>query len=347
MQVAELLRLVPWYSSGGGAEANRKLQALQQAVQYHVQGSQRVPLIPLIEDYEQQIDKLSYNALSDAQKKLLEEAGVLIYFSPGGKKIIREIVEQSGYDPATAFGELGKAITAFSNFESNLSTLYNGLNAFGMASADDVEDSDKVIVRIHFSGRAGINNIADFKLWGSDWYDIVRGITKCIGCAPEDFEIVGASTGSVTIIAGVSLAIAKFLAILAKQVNIIVKEIYEIRNTIEDFKHKTYVNAELRNAFKSTLDEHENKGPDLILEAMKKAYPGIITGEAENWLKSSIQKFISFSDKGGEVELLPPSVAEEDAPEAEAIKEVTQIVKEVRKLRDEVQQLMLPGIVKE
>ena len=76
-------------------------------------------------------------------------------------------------------------------------------------------EGDQVEVRLRFTDKASIGDVADLRKWSGEWYTIIHGISACVNERPEDTKIVGASAGSIWLYLVASAKIAQLVAIIA------------------------------------------------------------------------------------------------------------------------------------
>jgi hypothetical protein len=60
-----------------------------------------------------------------------------------------------------------------------------------------------------------MSNVADFRKWGTFWFEIGRGVAMAHNAAPEEIKIVGATKGSIII----ELAVVSDIAVTISQSN--------------------------------------------------------------------------------------------------------------------------------
>lgn len=228
-----------------------------------------------------------------------------------------------------------------------MNQINSSLNQYDTLTEAATPIDGKITIRIQFKEDASIEDVVQWKKWSNEWHDIVRGISLSIGEAPEDTKVIGAGKGSLVMILSGTVAFTGALALITKHLTSIIKNVLQIANTIEDLRHKKFLNNTIENNLKKQSEKTKTDGVKIILAEVNKALPKALDGEQKQALENSIKKYLKFSDLGGDVDFVsPPETHEEDeenagddAVSAEEITNIRNIIHEVRSLRDEVKLL--------
>lgn len=343
MQVEELAYLPQWSRKSLG-RVQQHLGELAAILQHNSSQNSKQAVEPSLRAVEQALAEVDFEELTAAQYNLVNQDGILDFISLGKGRLIRDAVEKAAYDPVTAAQQMAEKSQALSNAISRLMSLDGSLEVLGLNwSATGPRMDERAVMRIHFDHGASISDLADLKRWSSDWYDIARGFAACAGEKTEDFKVVGASTGSVIFVLSLSVAVTGLIALAARHAASAVNSIYEIRNAQENFRHKKIMNKAIEEVLMSTIEEKTKGAKNEIISQIKEKMNGKLKSEVEGQLAISVEKFLEFTQKGGELELLPPpvsgSLGETTEPE---IAQLNSIVEETRRIKAETKQLMLP-----
>ncbi|MCA3285899.1 MAG: hypothetical protein ING09_05050 [Roseomonas sp.] len=320
------------------------------ALEQNANNTSKVPLRDLMEELRIWLNAMPVEHLTKQQADLLGKIGIYELLGKPGWRFIEKTVKEGNYDPATtaqdsrrAKQELDKLIVLFERVRASLKDV--------MIEGEPISQSSEklVIFRVQFAGDASIKDVADFKESAAEWYDIARGITLAVSAKPEDVEIIGASTGSIIVTLRTALAVAMLLALIMKEAAEIVKTGYEIAKLIEEWSPRQILNKDLEEGIKSRQRELHEHGPQEILKKIKEMPPyGGMSSENEAILKKSIQKFIEFSRRGGDVDMIPPPapMTPDDADKAtteelrSTINEITEQVRQTRLIKSDTQRLI-------
>ncbi|CAM3042004.1 hypothetical protein [Vibrio diazotrophicus] len=185
----------------------------------------------------------------------------------------------------------------------------------------DVEETDnhgKVLTRVRFQNDALISNVVNLTDWTAKWNTIARGYSMALGQAPETFEVVGASKGSIIFdflldFETVKLFSETFNLLAESAFNI--AELYAAIKGIEILKKS---NPELH---KKNLDHIEaeivkkneemaEQVADRLLEKLQQGSKQS-GGEVQVNLKRSIKELDNFIYKGGDINFRTESDAVE------------------------------------
>ncbi|MDW6016793.1 hypothetical protein SBW85_03290 [Vibrio plantisponsor] len=173
---------------------------------------------------------------------------------------------------------------------------------------DSFDTKGKVLTRIRFHNDASISNVVDLVDWSERWNTIARGYSMVLGKAPEEFEIVSASKGSIIFDLLLNLETVNMLGETFNHIATFVLTCAEIRRTLKSMDHlesnpelKKQVEAHLNTELEKKTDELAEKVANILLE--KFAQEGKTdNGDVKVKLKKSVKELDNFIGKGGDVE---------------------------------------------
>lgn len=346
MNVSELFQFTEWLKENG-AFLLPKFQALGSALQHNSTQPQKQPIKEPLDDLIYALENTPLDELSNEQIQLLSTLEIGHLVGPAGAKHIIALVKEGDFDPATASAELQKDIQAFSQAIQGMKQIHSALSPYNILTEVSSPIDGQITIRVQFKEGAAIEDVVQWKKWSNEWYDIIRGIALSLGEAPEDTKVIGASKGSLVMILSGTVAFTGALALIAKHLTSIIKNVLQIANTIEDLRHKKFLNKTIENNLKKQSEKIKSDGVKTILAETKKALDGRLNGEQEQALERSISKFLKFSDLGGDIDFVsPPETYEDDedrdddkALPAAEIAEIRKVIHEIHSLRDEVKLL--------
>jgi len=343
MDVSEVIGLADWMQEHV-RPAMPVYEDLVAAMEQNANNGSKVPLREHLESVHKVLVDMPVSQLSYQQTDLLDSMEVTGLIGPRGWQFVERTVKEGNYDPASAATDLRKAKQHFEQSLRQFSQAHEVLTGAGIAAIPQHPSPDTAIVRVRFKGAVAIENVVQLKKWSSEWYDIARGLAVAAGERPEDVEVKGATTGSLILVLGTSLMVAKIIALIMKQVASTVKSSMEIAHTLQDWKMRKVADAEVERVLTARRKSVEASGVQVALDTVKNEIGQQVSGDTENALKKSIEKMFSFSAKGGEVDLLPPPVPEDgegfDEATVEAISAITDNIEEMRTLKAATQLLI-------
>lgn len=336
MHVEELLELAGWYTREIPPIV-RKYQAFLQPLQHNSSQGQKIPVLPSFEELEADLQAMVLEYLTIQQIQKLEELGVLQYLGDQGVMFIRTTIRTEQFDPATATERVNRVINSLNEVYERFQRLKTVLGELLYNTTLYEPEGDEAVVRVHFRGDAGINDVADWKKWSNDWYDISRGLALVAGEKPTDVKVLGANTGSIIMILGGTVTFVTLLAVIVKKLSGIVKEGLEIANSVEDLRTKKFLNGEIEQQLLALRKQREEAGITEAIEAVRTQLGGQIKAEFEATVQKSIEKYFNFYNKGGEVDIIAP-LPDEAGDDEENVSETT---KAIRDLNEAVQEIRL------
>jgi len=298
-------------------------------------------------DYKGQLINHLYNIdfdeLSDQQYKIVSSFGITSYAGPVGAADLEEALRKSANDPVAQNGIMQTALTIWSDSLNAIQDLEFGIQRLGFHWGPPKEILDGVVIHLHFDSEAKISEVAELKRWSNDWYDIARGITACVDGKPEDIRIIGASTGSVILTLVAIATTAKLLASISVAVAQILQQIQRVRMDQEDYRHKKIMNQKIEDGFQDAIDHIRSHAAENVVNQVIGSTASVLPPEIVSQLNLAIEKFIVYTEKGGEIDLIAPADSKSTDNDLNvARKEILQFKNQVRAIRSEMKRLTPP-----
>lgn len=344
MQVRELRDLCTWFLKHGRPVV-RQYDILAQKLDHNATQQKKQPVRSDLTSLLDNLRSMPLHELTREQITVLEREEVRELLGRDGARKVERLVKSARFDPATAAQELRQWHDLVANFERKCSELERHISE--MELIDDEESyADEIVVRVHFREEAGINDIASLKAWSQEWFEIMRGIALCVDEPPEDVKVLGAHQGSVILVLGTTAGVTALLLLISNHLTKIGLNGLQLANAVEDLKHKTKLNKTVLKGLEKSIEDQEKEGLVELLEVAKSTLPGEPNGEKVNALEKSVTKLLTFTKKGGEVDILPPPDPDDedfDPPLSEAeiedLRKVRQNNDELRDTREETRLL--------
>ena len=340
MDVAELLGFTRWVDEHV-VSAKEKFDALASVLSHNASQPDKQPVVDPLNDLLQVLTSLPLEQLTLEQEGLFEHLKVAGFLGRNGHTYVDSTVRSGDYDPATAASEITTARDAIAHAIKQMERVRTSLEALEFVDEIDVPVAEGITLRLQFKGDASISNVVELRDWSSDWHDIIRGVALYVDEAPEQTQVVGATNGSLIVVLAGTYGVVTLLAQIAKHVSYIIKESFDIAEAMENLKQKKLLTEVIKKELESKQIDNENNGVQRIIYAIKEDIKNEVDGEKEAALKRSIDKYLDFNKRGGELDFIAPP--EEDEGEradeglrSEEIAELRRIVEEIRTTRAEL-----------
>lgn len=317
MNVSELLHLTHWVTREiVDQDIAGKYQALQQILHENAQQgqpnrpfeSQRTTLLEALRAVRTDI-------LTKDQLEFLNRLGIGAAIGEPGAEAVESILYRNVIDIASSARTLAEIHATLTNGISKSQQLAVGLTGSVSEQSDELEED--VLMRITFTSGAAMKNVADFKRWGSTWYDIGRGISMAHGAAPEEIRVVGATRGSIIIELGVAYVIAKTTSHIILEALKVVEKVLELRKTVEQIKAMQLQNKKVAHELEKEIETEKTAGVERITtQVQKKLKLKADEGDKLAALQKAVKSLVNFVERGGEVDFVVPEI-EEDEEEGE------------------------------
>lgn len=350
MNLAELWGLTEWLEREiKAAGIVQKYEALRDVTRQNASGQAQ-------ESIEEQRNALvlglravPIDVLSLEQLEFLDRLNIGLFVGERAVAWIEDVTYKSAVDQAHIAAEMERAITTVNEGLRRSDATRDGL--VGLLPPAPEPTEDLAILRVKFAGKTEIRNVVELKRWTNRWHIIGRGLTVAVDGTPEDFRVLGASTGSLIVDFGVQLKLAGGFVALITAGLVVVEKIWGIRKHAQELRHGKLVEEKLtRELDQAAKDAEDAAAAEITLELTAKFRLSADHGDGDkiNNLAKAVQEFIAFQRQGGVADLVlpePPAEPEEGAePEGDAIKELRALhvsQREVRRLEEQVKQLQL------
>jgi len=318
MNVDELYRLGTWYVDQF-SEINRLYSELLEIINYNAQQPDKRPVEGHLNALTEFLFDQRFDELSLEQLKMLTTLGVGAYIGPEGAANVESAVRTSNYDPATAVQRLNAAVQSINSTRGLLAAYVDAVNNLGLRPEDVLADESLITIRVGFQADVGIHNVTEWKDAAREWYDIIRGLSMACDEKPEDVQIIGAASGSIILIMAGTPIFTALLARISKHLTSVAKDIIGVRVAMEDLRQKQLLTKAMENEFKK-MEKDKAEGAVRAVENLLEDKVKLKDGEVKTALNRSIEKLLTFNEKGGTVDFVLPRDGEEleQGREAEA-----------------------------
>ncbi len=254
------------------------------------------------------LSEIDLEALSFDDIEVLEKLGLKYIVLSSAIPSLHKLSEQGDVQEIAA-----RISDALQTLEPINTQFAHFLNAFDkiFGSTPDVEGKDhhgKVLTRVRFHNDALISNVVNLSDWTTKWYIIARGYSMALGQAPETFEVVGASKGSIIFDLLLDFETVKLFSEtfnLLSETVFNVAEMYAAIKAVEFMKgsnpdlHKQtveHINAEIEKNHEKMAEQVADK----LLEQLQQDGQNR-DGEVTESLKRSVKELNNFVNKGGDI----------------------------------------------
>lgn len=348
MQVEELYDLTTWVEAEVVTKKLvQKFQQLHKVLNQNAQANQQK------QPFEDQqlallgaLRNVPLDQLSAGQIEILEQLKIARNVGEQGATLVEDVLFKNALDVANAAQQINQCVVEL-NEGIQWSKQQRDLLEKIIDSDSVLEIDGKVLLRVHFSGDAHVENLTELKEWSKTWWEIGRGISMAHGQAPESIEVIGASKGSII----VSLLTAQAIAVTVSGIILaalkVVEKYYDIKRKAQEVRALEIGNDQAEKVLEEAAAKHKEDGVATIVEQTI-AELGLNPnkeGDKVAELSSATKKLVDFIAKGGEVDFVVPD-EEEPADEGDEEREIVveraklrDIFQEVRKLEKEVKRL--------
>ncbi|WP_337911951.1 hypothetical protein [Vibrio cholerae] len=288
------------------------------------------------------LEQIDVNSLGYDELEILKKLGLnYIILRPSINELNRILQQGDLQEISARMSHAFQTVqTVDGYFKSFLDTFEK---IFGSPDESEFFDSNgKVLTRIRFTNDASISNVVDLNNWSERWNTIARGYSMALGQAPESFEVIGASRGSIIFdllldFETVKLFSETFNLLTESAFNI--AELYAAIKGIEILKksspelHKKnldHIEALIANKKDEMADQVADKLLEKLLNKNKKS-----DGEVKENLKRSIKELDNFIHKGGDINFR----AESD--KVEIVEEIQLVNSALKQLQHRTEQKQL------
>lgn len=337
MNVSELLDLTHWITIEiENAQIPQKYQTLQTILQQHSQPrEQRQPFESQKEDLIETLRNVPLGQLTRDQLNFLSHLGIAQAIGEQGINIIEDILYKNVIDVATSAQKLQQIFQTVSQGVAKSNLIKEGLS--GCVDEEEYEAEDEILIRISFTGQALISNVADFKSWGSIWYDIGRGIAMAHNASPEEIKIVGATKGSIIIELAVIASIATTTSGIILAALKVAEKVIEIRTKAEELRGLKMKNDKFAKELEREAENEKKAGVDEITgNVVKELKIKDDEGDKVKALDTAVKNLVNFIEKGGIVDFVIPEAEELEEGKEDENAKLRMAFQEIRKLEKKI-----------
>lgn len=346
MNVSELLTLTLWVQRNvEQGQISQKYQELHTIVHQNARTNQGN------KPFEQQKNALCealismpLKELTNHQLEFLDSTGILSAVGQSGVDTIEDVLFRNALDLATAAQKLAELKAQIDQGVAKVTQIREGLK--GCEVAGGSESHDHYLMRVSFAGNAALENVVDFKAWGSTWYDIGRGVAMAHDEPPESIKVVGATKGSIVVELAVIASIATTTSGIILAGLKVAEKVLDIRKKAEEIRGMKLKNDKLAQELKDAANTEKEEGINQItveLSAQLQLNKGA-QGDKIKALDTAVKNLVSFVENGGTIDFIAPTEVEDEAEENEADREALQeAFQEIRALEKKLESIEYAG----
>jgi hypothetical protein len=340
MNVQELFSLSNWYMRYY-TNIESLYNGINSILQNNAAQTVQSPLEDSLNSLKSYLTNMDFGSLSLQQIKILDALGVRNLLGEDGAAILDSTVKTVTYDPATTQKKIQSFIDRLRTASLSLSGYNSAITVLGISPETFDETADRVTIRIGFQNQASIENITDWKESAKDWWEIIRGLAMAAGESPEDTRVVGATKGSLILVLAGTYAVTNLLARISKHIASIARDIISVRTELENLRQKAFFTKVMENEFKAAELKLRAEGLAAIQAELKKELAKGVSGEVTNALDRSVEKLLTHSENGGNVDFVSPPIDEEktDDTHHDQTGQSSAQLEDVRKTIQEYQQV--------
>ncbi|ELI3475863.1 hypothetical protein Q8E20_000018 [Vibrio cholerae] len=335
MQVKELLNLTYWIDKNIKSQnVLQKYQQLTDIIQNNVHNGTKQPFASQQSQLIDCIKLINTNTLTYAQEEMLTKLGLYQHIGTWGVEKLEDILFKNNLDIANAYSELNEIIQQINDGISRSNQIQTQLKPIISLDSDVDTLTDDVIMRVHFQNDVSLQNLSDFKKWGTIWFDIGRGIALAHDNSPEDIRVVGAQKGSIIIELAAAAAIATSISTIILSALKVAERVLKIRKQVEEIKKLQLTNKKLEEELEKEAIEEKKIG----LEAINKEIVSNLKleengdGEKITALNKAVKNLLDFIENGGEIDF----VVTDDNNSIEELEQLRINFSEIKKLENKL-----------
>ncbi|EJG0580216.1 TPA: hypothetical protein NKQ26_000298 [Vibrio parahaemolyticus] len=338
MEIKQLYRLAKWYESNVVSlnianELAHWKQNISRVLTSNNQdyGRKHQQIVATSSRYKKVLSQVDYESLSFEDIEVLGRMGLKHLILSPAVKTLDEMLEIGDLEEisarvSNAYQTLVSANELFTDF------LHSLVGIFGPVV--DLEESDnhgKVLTRVRFHNDASISNVVNLSEWTTKWNTIARGYSMVLGQAPEEFEVVSASKGSIIFDLLVNLETVNMIGETFNHIADFVLTCAELGVFLKGAKALSG-NPELQQQVEQHVEREleakkEQMAEEIADKLLEKFAKGESDGEIKNNLKKSIREVDNFVSKGGDIEFRTES---EDLNKTEQVQLVNDALKQLQ-----------------
>ncbi|MUK41515.1 hypothetical protein GNP61_08060 [Aliivibrio fischeri] len=314
METKEMYQLARWYRDN--ITAHSVEESLNTTKKYitTMLSSSNPPITKLekireyLEAHIEVLSEIDLEALSFDDIEVLEKLGLKYIVLSSAIPSLYKISNQGDVQEIAA--RISDSLATLQSVNIQFTHFLNAFNAI-FRSAPDVEETDhhgKVLTRVRFHNDALISNVVNLSDWTARWNTIARGYSMALGQAPETFEVVGASKGSIIFDLLLDFETVKLFSETFNHLAESVFNVAEIYGAIKAVEFMKGTNPDLH---KQTVEhikaEAEKNHEEMAEQVVDKLLEKLLQngqnrdGEVKESLKRSVKELNNFVNKGGDI----------------------------------------------
>lgn len=335
MEVSEVYRLASWFKTHF-PELRKYYTQLHNVLSNNASQQSQQPIEEQLEQLLTYLHGMHLEELSLQQLQVLQVLEVSDLIGHDGAHTVENIVKTATYDPASVEQKINQSLSTLNRANQQLEAFTGSVNELQLGPDEFEEQEEYITIRVGFRREASIDNIADWKAYADEWYQIIRGLGLALDEAPEATKVVGATKGSLIMILAATVSLTKLLAVISKHITGIAKDVISVRLAMENLRQQNMLTKKMEAEFELMVAEKRKKGLASIEEEMAAMFPEKLDGEKHSALTKSIEKLLKFGEKGGDVDFVAPSedaaIDPDDEPAPGAAPQVVADIVTVRRL---------------
>lgn len=341
MNIVEVIRLSDWLKENT-INVDSQYQTLVSVLKNNSTQPTQQPVTEPFKELCATLSSMPTEELSTLQMRVLEELDIIDLIGRRGKEWLKQKIRLTTYDPATTFETIQGASQRILAAKQNLLEFKTAATTIGFTASTPYDEHTKYVVNVIFQGDASISNVSDWKKTAADWELIISGVAGVVGEKPEDIKVIGASNGSIIFSLSATPLVTKVLATISKHIASIANDYLDFQIKRQELERSRMMSDAIKIDLKRQEDERRKEGKNIILEEVKRLVP-TATPEEISKLTKSIDKQISFSESGGDIDFITPPDIDVEAEDFD--EELAKTVQDIRVLiedyRSETQQTKL------
>ena len=285
-------------------------------------------------NYRTVLSKVDITPLSYDDIQILERLGLKYIFLGSATSNLDRILERGDTQEVSSIMSDSLQTLKFTNiqfthFLESFEAIFGSL-----PTQDSLDTNGKVLTRLRFHNDALISNMVNLSDWTSKWNTIARGYSMALGQAPEEFEVVSASKGSIIFdllldFETVKLFSETFNLLAETTLNLaelaaVIKGVEVLKSSSPDLYNKAVKHLEDELAKKN--EEMAEQVADKLLERLEQDGK-VRDGEVKTNLKKSVKELDHFVSKGGDIHFRTES---DDIDTTEQIQLVNEALKQLQ-----------------
>jgi hypothetical protein len=314
MEVSELVDLADWYDRQVPSVQGAYSQLLN-LLQHNASQPNQQPLEEALNSLTSALRDMTFDALSIQQLSVLEQLEAREYLGGDGVQFVDRTIRTATYDAATAAARIQIAVQNVNHAKVALADYRSAVQELRFPSTDLEQALDKIVIRVGFQNDANIDNVTDWRDYGEEWYNIIRGVALAANESPEDTKVIGAATGSVIIILAGTVAVSSMLAVIMKNITGTTKEVISVGVAMENLRQQKILTSTMEAEFKKVEAKKRAEATKTVMAELNKYLHKSVMGDAKIALEASVKRLLAFNEKGGMVDFVAPPDADEEADE--------------------------------